>query len=182
MRSGELYSDLELVKGCKRNRRKFQEILYNKYAKKMYGICMSYAKDRAEAQDILQDGFVKVFKKIHTFKEEGSLEGWIRKIIVNTSLDYMRSKTKRYEFIDENKEVEEQEEIDSTLLDKVNTDALLDRVARLPDGARMVFNLYAVEGYSHKEIAEKLNITAGTSKSQYKRARNLLQNWINDII
>lgn len=148
----------------------------------MYGICLSYARDRAEAQDILQDGFVKVFKKIHTFKVEGSLEGWVRKIIVNTSLDYMRSKAKRYEFIDENKEVEEQEEIDSTLLDKVNTDALLDRVARLPDGARMVFNLYAVEGYSHKEIAEKLNITAGTSKSQYKRARNLLKNWIKDII
>ena len=182
MRSRELHSDLELVRGCKKNKRKFQEILYNKYARKMYGICLSYAQDRAEAQDILQDGFVKVFKKMHTFKEEGSLEGWVRKIIVNTALDYMRSKTKRYKFIDENKEVEAEEGLDSSLLDKINTDALLERIARLPKGARAVFNLYAVEGYSHEEIAEKLNISTGTSKSQYKRARSLLKNLIKDII
>mgnify|MGYP006282821215 FL=1 len=181
METKDLYSELEIVEGCKKNDRKFQELLYRKYAKKMYGICMSYTKDRPMAQDILQDGFVKVFKKIRSFKGEGSLEGWIRKIIVNTALDSLRKKTQSYEFIDENSEVEEAK-IDQTVLDNIHYDALIHMVSQLPDGARTIFNLYALEGLTHKEIAEKLNITAGTSKSQYKRARALLQNWLKDAM
>ncbi|MFW6101165.1 MAG: RNA polymerase sigma factor, partial [Bacteroidota bacterium] len=97
MEERELYSDSELVQGCRNNDRRYQELLYRKYAKKMYGICMSYAKDRSMAQEILQDGFVKVFKKIDGFREEGSLEGWIRRIITNTALDHLRQKSKLYE-------------------------------------------------------------------------------------
>jgi len=124
---------------------------------------------------------VKVFKNIHTFKGEGSLEGWIRRIITNTALDYLRKKTKDIEFIDDNKDVEE-EKTDKTILDQIHFDALIKMVSRLPEGAKMVFNLYALEGFTHKEIAKKLNITAGTSKSQYKRARAMLQNWIKEAI
>ena len=176
----ELYSDVELWEGCKKNKRKYQELLYRKYAKKMYGICLSYARDRAMAQDILQDGFVKVFQKIKTFKAQGSLEGWIRRIITNTALDHLRQRSRQMDFIDVNQEVEE-EKIDQTILDKINTDGILEKVSQLPNGARTVFNLYAVEGYTHKEIAQKLNITEGTSKSQYKRARAMLKDLIKDL-
>jgi len=180
MEERDLYSDSELIQGCRDNDRKYQELLYRKYAKKMYGICMSYAKDRSMAQEILQDGFVKVFKKIDTFKEQGSLEGWIRKIITNTALDYLRQKSKLYEFIDDNKEVEE-ERLDNSILEKINADGIFKLIGQLPEGAKAVFNLYAVEGYSHKEIAEKLEITEGTSKSQFKRARSLLKSLLRDL-
>ncbi|MFP4622119.1 MAG: RNA polymerase sigma factor [Bacteroidales bacterium] len=180
MEERDLYSDSELIQGCRNNDRKYQELLYRKFAKKMYGICMSYAKDRSMAQEILQDGFVKVFKKIDTFKEEGSLEGWIRRIITNTALDYLRQKSKLYEFIDDNREVEE-ERLDNSILEKINADGIFNMIKQLPEGAKAVFNLYAVEGYSHKEIAEKLEITEGTSKSQFKRARSLLKTLLRDL-
>lgn len=176
-----MYSDTELLQGCKNNDRKYQELLYRKYAKKMYGICLSYAADRSMAQDILQDGFIKVFKKIDTFREKGSLEGWIRRIITNTALDYMRQKTRTFDFIDENKEVEE-EQLDNSIMEKINSDGIFRIIQQLPHGARTVFNLYAVEGYSHKEIADKLEITEGTSKSQFKRARSLLKELLRDFI
>ena len=147
----------------------------------MYSICLSYAKYRPMAQDILQDGFVKVFKKIKSFKGEGSLEGWIRRIVINTSLDHLRKKSKEFEFIDFKKEIEE-EPVDKSILDKINSDGILKKVAELPDGARTVFNLYAIEGYTHKEIAQKLKITEGTSKSQYKRARAMLKELIKDYM
>ena len=180
MEERELYGDSELIQGCRNNDRKHQELLYRKYAKKMYGISLSYAKDRSMAQEILQDGFVKVFKKIDTFKEQGSLEGWIRRIITNTALDYLRQKSKLYEFIDDNKEVEE-ERLDNSILENINADGIFNLIKQLPEGAKAVFNLYAVEGYSHKEIAEKLEITEGTSKSQFKRARNLLKTLLRDL-
>ncbi|MFP3860496.1 MAG: RNA polymerase sigma factor [Bacteroidales bacterium] len=179
MAQKDSYSDLVLWEGCKKNKRKYQELLYRKYAKKMYALCLSYAKDRAMAQDILQDGFIKVFKHIKTYQAKGSFEGWIRKIITNTALDYVRQKSKKFEFIDINKEVEE-EKVDKDVLEKINTDGILSKVAKLPNGARAVFNLYAIEGYTHKEIAKKLNITEGTSKSQYKRARAMLKELIKE--
>jgi RNA polymerase sigma-70 factor (ECF subfamily) len=180
MEERELYSDSDLVQGCKNNERKYQELLYRKYAKKMYGICLGYAKDRSMAQDILQDGFVKVFKKIGDFREEGSLEGWIRRIITNTALDHLRKKSKLHEFIDDNKEVEE-ERLDNSILENINADGIFKLITRLPEGAKAVFNLYAIEGYTHKEIADKLEITEGTSKSQFKRARSLLKALLRDF-
>src|SRR6056297_1259785 len=97
--SYELYSDHELIEGCIKHKRKYQELLYRKYAKTMYGICLSYVKDRAIAQDILQDGFIKVFNHISGFKQNGSLEGWIRKIITNTALDYLRKQSRLHNYI-----------------------------------------------------------------------------------
>src|SRR6056297_577394 len=152
MEERELYSDSELIQGCRDNDRKYQELLYRKYAKKMYGICLSYAKDRSVAQEILQDGFIKVFKKIDSFQEKGSLEGWIRRIITDTALDPLRKLSNLHKFIDENQEVEEGR-LDNSILENIHADGIYQMIKQLPEGAKAVFNLYAVEGYTHKEIA-----------------------------
>lgn len=173
----ELYSDEEIVKGCLKGNRQSQEMLYQKFAKKMYGICMSYAGDREFAQDILQIGFIKVFNNLGNYKSEGSLEGWIRKIVVNTAIDAIRQK----QSIDKHLGAETSEVqgyYDSNILPRLQLKELVEFIKRLPEGARVIFNLFAVEGYSHKEIAKELNISEGTSKSQYSRARGLLQNWL----
>lgn len=143
----------------------------------MYNICLSYIGDRELAQDILQEGFIKVFTNIKNFVQTGSLEGWIRKTIVNTSIDYFRKKSKLHKYI-VNDSIADAEDIQDDVLDKLSTEEILRRVAELPDGARIIFNLYALEGYSHKEIADKLNISIGTSKSQLSRAKNLLKKWL----
>jgi len=173
----DLYSEEEILKGCRKNKRQYQEILYRKYARKMYGICMSYAGNRDMAQDMLQDAFIKVFSNIKKFKMEGSLEGWIRRIVSNTAVDQLRKQTRDYRFIvDTDEETEEAYEPD--VLEKLKAQDVLDIVAELPDGARMIFNLHVLEGYTHKEIAKKMNISQGTSKSQFNRARKMLMTMI----
>ena len=171
------YSDEELVRGCVRQERAFQKMLYYKFASKMYGICLSFVGDRELAQDILQDGFIKVFNFLKTFDMNGSLEGWIRKTMVNTSIDYYRKKAKLQQYIVSDS-IFQDEEIPEEILDRIQTEEILNKVSELPEGARLIFNLYAVEGYSHKEIAEMLNISIGTSKSQLSRAKSLLKSWL----
>lgn len=173
-------TDTELLKGCLRNDRKYQELLYKKYARTMYGICLSYAKDRSSAQDILQDGFVKVFEKLKTYQSEGSLEGWIRRIISNTAVDYYRKRSTLNKFIEFDPEPSDLKG-QNNISDSLHTKDILEQVRKLPDGAQVIFNLYAVEGFSHKEISEKLQISEGTSKSQVNRARTLLQKLLNDL-
>lgn len=176
----DFYSEEDILKACKKEKRFYQEILYRKYAKKMYGICLSYVSERNLAQDVLQESFIKVFEKIKDFKSKGSLEGWIRRIITNTAIDYLRSKQRMQNYISDKVEItEDVNEIDGYV--NLKTQDILKQVSRLPDGARVVFNLYAVEGYTHKEIAKKLNITEGTSKSQFSRARKLLMTWLDKI-
>ena len=176
----DLYSEEEILKGCKNNKRLYQEILYRKFAKKMYGICLSYAGERELAQDILQDSYIKIFKNIVDFKSDGSLEGWIRRIVTNTAIDHLRQKSRLQKFITEKEEILlETEEVNG--LENLQTQDILDQVAKLPDGARVVFNLYAIEGYTHKEIAQRLEITEGTSKSQFNRARKLLMELLNKL-
>jgi len=176
----DLYSEEEILKGCRKNKRQYQEMLYRKYAKKMYGICLSYAGDRAMAQDMLQESFIKIFNRIKDFKQEGSLEGWIRKIVTHTAIDLLRQQKRTQNFISDNEEINEGS-YESDALQNLQTEDVLNQVSRLPEGARLVFNLYALEGYTHKEIAVKLNITEGTSKSQFNRARKLLMSWLNKI-
>ncbi len=171
------YSDDLLIAGCRRNDRFYQEALYRKFARTMYGICLSYTADQAAAQDILQESFLKVFRKIKEFRMEGSLEGWIKRVVVNTSLDYLRIKSRINQYI-KDEPIDSVEEKESELNKNINVQPILDKIANLPEGARAIFNLYAVEGYSHKEISKKLNITEGTSKSQYNRAKKLLQAWL----
>jgi len=176
----DLYSEEEILKGCKNNKRIYQEILYRKFAKKMYGICLSYAGERELAQDILQDSYIKILKNIADFKSDGSLEGWIRRIVTNTAIDNLRQKSRLQKYISEKDEIiQETEEV--TGLENLQTEDILNQVAKLPDGARVVFNLYAIEGYTHKEIAQRLEITEGTSKSQFNRARKLLMELLNKL-
>ena len=163
-----------IVLGCQDGDAHAQRALYTLFAGKMMGVSLRYAGSREEAQDILQDGFVKVFTNIHKFEAKGSLEGWIRRIIVNTALEALRKKDAlRY-----SSELEHHESLMAQVPnaeDALAEQELMTLVQSLPTGFRTVFNLYAIEGYSHKEIAEMLNISAGTSKSQYARARAVLQ-------
>lgn len=163
----------EIVKGCIKGQRQAQNDFYKHFARKMYAVCLRYSKDATEAEDILQDGFVKIFSHISSFKNEGSLEGWVRRIIVNTALERFRKKTPLLTSSESYEKVTDlhYDTIESTISAK----ELMEIIQKLPPGYRTVFNLYAIEGYSHKEIGEMLGISEGTSKSQLARARGLLQ-------
>lgn len=166
-------SDSELINGCVDSNRFFQKKLYERFARKMLAVCLCYTRDSYEAENILQEAFIKIFENIKNYKPTGSLEGWVRRIIVNTATDYYRKK-KRIKFSEVNVE-EADNEVSTVDLDKFSTQELVTAIQELPEGSRMVFTLYAVEGYSHKEIGELLDISVGTSKSQFSRARMLLQ-------
>lgn len=173
-------SDDELLKGCLRKDRKFQELLYRRYARSMYAICQTYVQDKAVAQDILQDSFIKVFTKINTFSADNSLEGWIRRIVTNTAIDYFRRDKKLHKFI-ELAEQHSEEVSDDAVNKQINVDEILYYLNKLPEGARIIFNLYAIEGYSHKEIAQRLDISEGTSKSQFSRARTIIKTYLSGL-
>ena len=167
-------NDPQLVQGCADGDLVSQKKLYEQFSKKMMGVCLRYADNYEDAQDILQEGFIKIFKNIHSFKGTGSLEGWIRRIITNTALAVYRTSNP----LRLSKGIEELELIpasDSNIIGSISVKDLLNIIRKLPAGYRIVFNLYAIEGYSHKEIASQLNITESTSKSQYSRARSHLQ-------
>jgi RNA polymerase sigma factor (sigma-70 family) len=169
-------SDQELLEGCRKQKGDAQQALFNKYAAKMKGICYRYVKDDMEAEDILVTAFMRVFNKIEQFKGEGSFEGWIRRIMVNESLTYLRKK--RSMFVETELEEADREPDFNNLANELETEELLTMISTLPPGYRIVFNMYAIDGYSHKEIAEHLGISEGTSKSQLSRARNLLQSML----
>jgi len=163
----------DLIQGCLRRDRSAQKLLYETYASKMYGVCYRYIKDSMEAEDVLITSFTKVFDKIDQFKQEGSFEGWIRRIVVNEALTCLRKKRSMYletelEQVDYNLNYK-------NLSDHLEAEDLLAMVNELPTGYRIVFNMYAIDGYSHKEIAEHLGISENTSKSQLSRARTHLQ-------
>ncbi|HAP01138.1 MAG TPA: RNA polymerase subunit sigma-70 [Bacteroidetes bacterium] len=170
------YNDQELIAGCLRGERKYQESLYNQYGSTMFSICLRYGCDYYQAEDILQEGFIKVFNNLKNFRNEGSFEGWMKRIFVNTSIEWLRR----------NKMMNQALEIETTPLNMVQRDSfselaaedLLKLIQSLSTGYRTVFNLYAIEGYAHKEIAEMLGINEGTSKSQLARARALLQKMV----
>ena len=171
-------TETQLLKGCLAGDSRAQQALYEKYAGKMFVVCLRYIKDESEAEDTMVHGFAKVFEKLEQFKGEGSLEGWIRRIMVNQSLLYIRKNKAMYLEVD----IEKAEHTPDfgTLDNHLEADDLLNMVQRLPTGYRTVFNLYAIEGYSHKEIAERLGISENTSKSQLSRARALLQKYLLD--
>lgn len=168
------YSLEEIIKGCKEGKPRFQESLYKLMSSKMFGVCMRYAKDQFEAEDILQTGFVKVFRKIDMYKGEGSFEGWVRRIMVNTSIEFYRKNLKSLNIVDIT-EVNEKEVSTAFDTSSLNVKDLLKLIQALSVGYRMVFNMYAIEGFSHREIAAELGITEGASKSQLSRARAILR-------
>jgi RNA polymerase sigma factor (sigma-70 family) len=173
----EELSDVDLIRGCRENNRKMQELLYRRYAKAMYNLCLQYESDHDKAKDILQESFIKIFRNIENFDKKGSLKGWMRKIVTNTSIDHYRKNFIEAQFIPVESMIHtaSNEESVASIL---NTKDIISQVKRLPEGARMIFQLYALEGYSHKEIAKLLNISEGTSKSQTSRAKQLLQQWL----
>lgn len=172
-----MLSEKELIERCLDNDQGAQRLLYSRFASKMLGVCMRYAKNRAEAEDFLQEGYIKVFAQIHTYTFSGSLEGWIRRIIVNTAINFYRASAKNVYSLDEEGVCYKNIPPDF-MPDNLSAKELLKYIQELPEGYRMVFNLYAIEGYSHKEIAEMTGISEGTSKSQLSRARLALQNKI----
>lgn len=159
----------DILKGCVKGKRKAQEKLFNLFSEEMFGVCLYYSKDYAEAEDTLHDGFMKVFEKIGQFQHKGSLAGWIKRVIINTALEKFRKKNQLYVLGDE---FESYEDIDpGNVINDISMQDLIKLIRELSPKYRMVFNLYAIEGYSHKEIAEMLGITEGTSKSNLARAR-----------
>lgn len=171
-------SEKRLVKALKAGKPAAQRRLYELTSGKMMVLCLRYARNQEEAEDILQEGFLRVFRKIDTFKGNGSLEGWVRRVITNVAIRHYQ-KNARLHVVVGLEEVEY--ELGEDLLEQdIALEALLDMVQRLPDGYRMVFNLYAIEGFSHEEIAQKLAISIGTSKSQLARARKSLRQMLED--
>src|SRR5690242_7768467 len=150
-----------------------QKLLYDLYSSKMYGVCLRYAENAEDANDVMQEGFIKVYRSLPKFRAEGSFEGWIRRIFVNTSIEHYRKKTKKYNITEVQENTIEDNELSA--LDSLATKDILNIINELSPGYKQVFNMHVVEGYSHKEIAEILGITEGTSKSQLARAKGVLK-------
>lgn len=165
----------QLVNKCLEKDTLAQKQLFEFYSKKMMGVCLRYSKDTDEAQDILQMGFIKVFEKLDMYNHKGSLEGWIRKIIVNTALDNIRKNKKLMNNVEIEKVDYQLHNHNENAIDHLSAQDLLKVIQEMPTGFKTVFNMYVIEGYSHKEIAEELNISVNTSKSQFSRARVYLQ-------
>jgi RNA polymerase sigma factor (sigma-70 family) len=173
---GKTLTDIKkVIKGCLAGDRRDQELLYRRHSAKLYAVCLQYSGNDEEARDILQEGFIKIFENLHHFKHEGSFEGWIRKIVVNTALEKFRSRHNLYRVDDIDTISEPEAEPDNEDYAGLEVYDLLYIIRELPPKYRMVFNLYAIEGYSHREIGTMLNISEGTSKSNLSRARSILQ-------
>ena len=168
-----------LIEGCIKGDRKSQKAMFDRFSRSMMVVSMRYSKSDLEAEDILQEAFIKVFEKIHTFRGECKLEFWIKRIVVNTALNYGRSKLYMFPMVD----VEQNESIidEDFSLANFHFKDLLGMIQSLPSGCQVIFNLYAIEGYSHKEIAEVLQIEVSTSRSQLVKARRMLQRKIEDL-
>lgn len=175
-------SEIKLIEDCITGKRRAQSKLYKKYAKTLLGICLRYSRNKSEAEDVLQEGFIKIFMNIKNFRSEGSFEGWMKRIMVNTALINSRDNLKHYFHSDI-------DSFEDTFAEKTEFEAdenhtandLMKLVQGLPDGYRVVFNLYVFDNYTHKEIAEMMGISEGTSKSQLARARKYLQNKLIEI-
>jgi RNA polymerase sigma factor (sigma-70 family) len=174
------YLEQQLISECLKGDRAAQKRLYELYSGKMMAVCLRYCRDRETAKDLLHDGFLKVYTHIDSFKGAGSFEGWIRRIMVNTSLEYLRRQNDEGYHID----VEEAYSLtddDIGALERMQAEELIRIIQRLPDTYRTTFNLFVVEGYSHKEIAEVMNITESSSRVYLTRARQMLQSLLAKV-
>ncbi len=176
------FSEKELLRGCAAGKREYQEYMYSHYSPKMFGICLRYAGDYHSAEDILQDGFIKVFGNLDRYRGEGSFEGWLKRIFVNTAIEHYR-KQFRFESTTTNLESSTATmEIPDDTFGRLAANELLDLIQKLSPGYRAVFNMYVLEGFSHKEISDILKISEGTSKSQLARARTILQKLVSEKV
>jgi RNA polymerase sigma factor (sigma-70 family) len=168
----------QIREGCVKGDCKYQQMLYNMFASKMFSVCLRYANEYNSAQDLLQEGFVKVFKNVEKFRGEGSFEGWVRRIFVNTAIEHYRKQVNLYALHDT--EARGYEFYEENALETLKQEDIMKMIQKLSDGYRTVFNLYVIEGFSHKEIGGMMGISEGTSKSQLARARYLLQKMITE--
>jgi len=167
-----MLNESELIEACREGNRASQRALYDCFCKKMMVVCLRYSRSTPDAEDILQEGFVKVFQGLEGFRQDAKLETWMTRIMVNTALNHHRKKLYLYTMVDVEEINIPQKEVS---LSGIHFTQLLEMVQTLPQGCQIVFNLFAMEGYSHKEISEMLGVSEGTSKSQYARAKSLLQ-------
>ena len=180
LKINKMLPEEQLIEQCRKGKQAAQEELYDRFSAAMLSVCTRYSGNRTEAEDLLQEGFIKIFKNIYDFKakNEGSLAAWIKRIMVNTALSFLRDK-KRFSFIEDIDKVpiKDQEDIsfDENEIVTPSSQELMKMISELPDGYKLVFNLYVIEDYGHKEIASMLGITEGTSKSQLSKARAFLQ-------
>jgi RNA polymerase sigma-70 factor (ECF subfamily) len=170
-----MMSDQQIIEGCAKHERKAQQMLYDRYSRFLLGVCLRYVADKAEAEDILQDSFLKIFFNIDEYSGTGSFTGWLRKVAVNTAITHYHKNLKHRYHLEIEEYVSVETGVSSFEDDFFTSDELYRVLNELPAGYRMVFNLYAVEGYRHKEIAEMLGIDINTSKSQYSRARAVIR-------
>ncbi len=171
-------TEQELIERCRREDRRAQKLLYDRYTPKMFGVCRRYIKSREDAEDVLVEGFFKVFKNIHQFKGNGSFEGWIRRIMVNESLMYLR-KAHNFKLTVEVSNIDIKSKV--TVEDELMAQDILNLLSKLPTGYRTVFNLFVLEGYKHREIAEMLGISINTSKSQLILAKKRLRAMVTSL-
>ena len=175
-----MVSEEDLVRNCKKGKRKYQRLLYERYAPKMLAVCMRYFPYREQAQDAMQDGFVKVFEKLDTYRGEGSFEGWIRRVMVTTSLNLHRKNLKHY-FHEDVDELQERIVDSAADYDDLHVQDIMKLVQALPPGYQLVFNLFEIEGYNHQEIADELGVSVNTSKSQLLKARRHLRKELDKL-
>jgi len=175
-----MISDGDLIRGCLSGDSRMQEALYNRFAPKMYAVCLRYSNNADDAQDLLQEGFVKIFKNLDRFRAEGSFEGWVRRVFVNTSIEHYRKKVNLTSTSEREEALIEDSSVNA--LDKLAEKDIIALVQQLSPGYRAVFNMYAIEGYSHKEIGTILGISEGTSKSQLARAKGILQKKVAELL
>lgn len=169
----------QLIRGCLKGNSNAQKQFYERFAPQMMGVCMRYADDVEMAQDFLQEGFIKVFTNLKNFRSEGPVEGWMQKIMVNTALEMLRKKDVLKQSVDLEAVFQVSDDYPDAFRQLTAAD-LLKHIQTLPAGFRTIFNLFAIEGYSHQEIADMLSISEGTSKSQYARAKAWLQKRVGD--
>lgn len=167
-----------LIKECLKQNQSAQTELYASFSGKMFGVCLRYAKNRMDAEDLLHEGFLKVLTNLKKYRGEGSFEGWMRRIMINTSINFYRTKTSN--FMVHIDEVFDLEISDVDAVSRMSEKELVSHIQELPDGYRMIFNMYVVEGYKHKDIAEILNISESTSKTQLLKAKKSLQQKLKD--
>ena len=162
-----------IISDCIAGNQKAMAKLYHLFAPKMFGVCLRYAKDATEAEDNLQDGFIKVFTNLKSFRHDGSFEGWIRRIMINVSLEKLRKQYLMYPV--EDVSIYDSVNFSDDIIAKISADDIIKLIQELPPRYRLVFNLYVIEGFSHQEIAQEMKITQGTSKSNLARAREILK-------
>jgi RNA polymerase sigma factor (sigma-70 family) len=171
-------TEKEIIEGCLKNSASAQQKLYSLYSRRMMAVCLRYTRSRFEAEDIFHEAFVKVFKNMHTW-QGGPFEGWMRKIFVNTAINHYHQNKKYFDHVDSSY-AEDLLSTQENVIGQMSTQELLQTIGKLPEGYKLIFNLYVVEGYNHGEIAEMLNIAEGSSKSQLSKAKTYLKKLIED--